>query len=203
MKRNVKENKGVQFSLFEDMREKTTEELVCELTNKNVVAEDCISEYYFEKLFNSLTPQRRRIAAAAVELYKRREVSRDKRKSIRSSVDACEEMKPLLCDLQSEEFWVICLNQAAKMINKVRISLGGIDQTIADVRLIMKELIKVNACAFIAVHNHPSGNPRPSTQDRGLTEMLKDAGKLMNIKLQDHIIIAHNNYYSFNDEGAL
>lgn len=203
MRRSTKGNRGVQLSLFEDMREKTTKELVCELTNKNVVAEDYVSEYYFEKLFNSLTPQRRRIAAAAVELYKRREVNKDKRKSIRSSVDACEEMKPLLCDLQSEEFWVICLNQAAKVINKVRISLGGIDQTIADVRLIMKELIKVNACAFIAVHNHPSGSPRPSMQDKGLTEMLKNAGKLMNIKLQDHIIIAHNNYYSFNDEGTL
>lgn len=203
MKRNTKGNKGVQLSLFDDMREATEKELIQELTNKPIVSEEWSGEYRLERLFNSLTPQRRRIAKAAVELYKRREIGRDKRKSIRSSEDIYKEMKPYLCDLQNEEFWIICLNQSCKVINKVRISVGGITQTAADIRLIIRKLVEVNATCFVAVHNHPSGNARPSGADNQLTERLKNAGNLFDIRMIDHIIITYNEYYSYNDEGLL
>lgn len=203
MKRNTKGNKGVQLSLFDDMREATEKELISELTNKPIVSEEWSGEYRLERLFNSLTPQRRRIAKAAVELYKRREMGRDKRKSIRSSEDIYKEMKPYLCDLQNEEFWVICLNQSCKVMNKVRISVGGITQTAADIRLIMRELVVVNATCFVAVHNHPSGNARPSGADNQLTERLKNAGNLFDIRMIDHVIVTYGGYYSYNDEGLL
>lgn len=203
MKRNTKGNKGVQLSLFDDMREATEKELIQELMNKPIVSEEWSGEYRLERLFNSLTPQRRRIAKAAVELYKRREIGRDKRKSIRSSEDIYKEMKPYLCDLQNEEFWIICLNQSCKVINKVRISVGGITQTAADIRLIIRKLVEVNATCFVAVHNHPSGNARPSGADNQLTERLKNAGNLFDIRMIDHIIITYNEYYSYNDEGLL
>lgn len=203
MKRNTKGNKGVQLSLFDDMREATEKELISELTNKPIVSEEWSGEYRLERLFNSLTPQRRRIAKAAVELYKRREMGRDKRKSIRSSEDIYKEMKPYLCDLQNEEFWIICLNQSCKVMNKVRISVGGITQTAADIRLIMWELVEVNATCFVAVHNHPSGNARPSGADNQLTERLKNAGNLFDIRMIDHVIVTYGGYYSYNDEGLL
>lgn len=203
MKRNTKGNKGVQLSLFDDMREATEKELIQELTNKPIVSEEWSGEYRLERLFNSLTPQRRRIAKAAVELYKRREIGRDKRKSIRSSEDIYKEMKPYLCDLQNEEFWIICLNHACKVMNKVRISVGGITQTAADIRLIMRELVEVNATCFVAVHNHPSGNVRPSGADNQLTEKLKNAGNLFDIRIIDHVIVTYGGYYSYNDEGLL
>lgn len=203
MKRNTKGNKGVQLSLFDDMREATEKELIQELTNKPIVSEEWSGEYRLERLFNSLTPQRRRIAKAAVELYKRREIGRDKRKSIRSSEDIYKEMKPYLCDLQNEEFWIICLNQSCKVINKVRISVGGITQTAADIRLIIRKLVEVNATCFVAVHNHPSGNARPSGADNQLTERLKNAGNLLDIRIIDHVIVTYGGYYSYNDEGLL
>lgn len=203
MKRNTKGNKGVQLSLFDDMREATEKELISELTNKPIVSEEWSGEYRLERLFDSLTPQRRRIAKAAVELYKRREIGRDKRKSIRSSEDIYKEMKPYLCDLQNEEFWIICLNQSCKVMNKVRISVGGITQTAADIRLIMRELVEVNATCFVAVHNHPSGNARPSGADNQLTERLKNAGNLFDIRMIDHVIVTYGGYYSYDDEGLL
>lgn len=203
MKRNTKGNKGVQLSLFDDMREATEKELISELTNKPIVSEEWSGEYRLERLFNSLTPHRRRIAKAAVELYKRREIGRDKRKSVRSSEDIYKEMKPYLCDLQNEEFWIICLNQSCKVMNKVRISVGGITQTAADIRLIMRELVEVNATCFVAVHNHPSGNARPSGADNQLTERLKNAGNLFDIRMIDHVIVTYDGYYSYNDEGQL
>lgn len=203
MKRSTKGNKGVQLSLFDDMRETTEIELISELTNKPVLSEDWTGEYRLEKLFNSLTPKRRRIAAAAVELYKRKEISRDKRKSIKSSEDIYVEMKPYMVDLQNEEFWIICLNQASRIIEKVRISVGGITQTSADIRLIMRKLVEVNATCFVAAHNHPSGHKNPSQDDNLLTERLKGASKLFDIRMLDHIIVTYDGYYSYNDEGVL
>lgn len=201
--KKTKKNGGIQLSLFDDMREVTDNELICELTNKPAVSEEWTGEYRLERLFNSLTPHRRRIAMAAVELYKRRNVCRDKRKTIRHSGDVFDIMQPLLCDLDNEEFWLIPLNQAGRVIDTVRTTMGGICNTPVDIRLIMRKLVEVAASAFIIVHNHPSGNVQPSTDDRRITEAIRKAAELFNIHLHDHIIIGHNRYYSFSDEGIL
>lgn len=201
--KKTKKNGGIQLSLFDDMREVTDNELICELTNKPVVAEDWTGEYRLERLFNSLTPHRRRIAMAAVELYKRRNICRDKRKTIRHSKDVFDIMQPLLGDLDNEEFWLIPLNQAGRVIDTIRTTMGGICNTPVDIRLIMRKLVEVAATAFIVVHNHPSGNVQPSTDDRRITEKIRKAADVFQIKLQDHIIIGYDRYYSFNDEGIM
>lgn len=201
--KKVKKNGGIQLSLFDDMRELTENELISELTNKPVVAEDWTGEYRLEKLFNSLTPHRRRIAKAAVELYKRRNICRDKRKTIRHSKDVFDIMQPLLGDLDNEEFWLMPLNQAGRVIDTIRTTMGGICNTPVDIRLIMRKLVEVAATAFIVVHNHPSGNVQPSADDRRITEKIRRAADVFQIKLQDHIIIGYDRYYSFNDEGIM
>lgn len=154
--------------------------------------------------FKGLGPAKSITIMAALELGKRRKFQeRVDRKVIRSSIDIYELFHPLLCDLATEEFWVLLMNQAAKMIDKVRISRGGIDQTSADVRTILREALLQHATQIALIHNHPSGSPRPSKEDKCLTEFIKKAAQTMNIRLTDHVIITDGRYYSFNDEGLL
>lgn len=154
--------------------------------------------------FKGLGPAKSITIMAALELGKRRKLQeRPERATIRSSIDIYDLFHPLLCDLPTEEFWVLLLNQASKVINKVRISRGGIDQTTADVRTILREALLQRAVQIVLIHNHPSGNPRPSNDDRHLTELVKKAAQTMNIRLTDHLIVTDGKYYSFNDEGTL
>ncbi len=141
---------------------------------------------------------------AALELGKRRKLQDcSERAVIRSSADVYELFHPLLCDLATEEFWVLLLNQASKVIDKVRVSRGGIDQTTADVRTILREALLRRATQIILVHNHPSGNTRPSMDDKRLTEQVKKGAQTMNIHLADHVVVTDGRYYSFSDEGML
>ena len=141
---------------------------------------------------------------AALELGKRRTLQeRPERPAVRSSRDIYELFHPLLCDLATEEFWVLLLNQAARVIDKVRISRGGLDQTTADVRTILREALLARATQLALVHNHPSGNTTPSPDDARLTQAVRDAARLMNIHVLDHVIVTDGAYYSFNDEGRL
>lgn len=196
---------AIQLSLFDnDYREKTDNELISELTRKSDIVSDIWEgEYCLERLFNSLTPQRRRIAVAAVELYKRREVKRRTFDRIRSSADIYDIMRPLVGDLPNEEFWIVALNTSSNITMKKRISVGGINQTSVDIRLIMRILIEEGAVMFVAVHNHPSGNTHPSNEDKRLTENLRNAAQLFNIRMMDHVIVTDDGYYSFCDEGMI
>lgn len=196
---------AIQLSLFDDdYREKTDNELINELTNKaDIVSDVWEGEYRLERLFNSLTPHRRRIAVAAVELYRRRELTRRNAVSVRSSSDIYNMMRPLVGDLVNEEFWIIALSQSSRIIERKRISVGGIDQTSVDIRLIMRILIEVGATQFVAVHNHPSGNSRPSNEDMRLTDSLKSAARLFHIRMMDHVIVTDDGYYSFCDDGMI
>ncbi len=181
-------------------------ELLYEISNNRQIVSDIERSNEvidLEKLFSSLTPGRRRVAVAAVEIYKRQQSQQVERREIFGSTDIYELMGPLIGDLPNEEFWVISLNQSAKLIKKVRISVGGITQTSADIRLIMRVLIDTRATQFAAVHNHPSGNIRPSNEDKKLTEQLKKAAGLFNIRMIDHVIITNGGYYSFGDEGLI
>lgn len=181
-------------------------ELLYEISNNRQIVSDIERSNEvidLEKLFSSLTPGRRRVAVAAVEIYKRQQSQQVERREIFWSADIYELMGPLIGDLPNEEFWVISLNQSAKLIKKVRISVGGITQTSADIRLIMRVLIDTGATQFAAVHNHPSGNIRPSNEDKKLTEQLKKAAGLFNIRMIDHVIITNGGYYSFGDEGLI
>lgn len=154
--------------------------------------------------FKGLGPAKSITILAALELGKRRKLREHaERLTIRSSEDIYHLFHPLLCDLPYEEFWVLLLNQAAKVIDKVRISRGGIDQTTADVRSILREALLQRATQIALVHNHPSGNTRPSNDDLRLTQQVRQAAQTMNIRLLDHVIVTDGSYYSFCDEDQL
>ncbi len=102
-----------------------------------------------------------------------------------------------------EEFYLLLLNRANKVIGWHCISQGGLDSTVADIRIIFSITLKCVASGIIVAHNHPSGNLKPSETDITLTRKIKEAGKLLDITLFDHIIISNEGYYSFADEGML
>ena len=154
--------------------------------------------------FKGMGPAKSLTVMAALELGRRRKLQeRMERPLITSSVDIYELFHPLMCDLPTEEFWVLLLNRSNRVIGKERISSGGIDQTTADVRTILREALLSRATQIAVVHNHPSGNARPSQEDRRITERIKEAGRFMNIHLTDHVIVCDGTYFSFNDEGLL
>lgn len=154
--------------------------------------------------FKGLGPAKSITLMAALELGRRRnDYLPARRATIRCSTDIYQLFHPLLRDLPYEEFWVLLLNQAARVIDKVRISRGGIDQTTADVRSILREALLQRATQLALVHNHPSGNVQPSNDDRRLTASVQSAAKLMNIRLLDHLVVTDGSYYSFADEGLI
>ena len=102
-----------------------------------------------------------------------------------------------------EEFKVLFLNRANKVLGIYEVSSGGITGTVADPRLIFIAALKAAACSIFLAHNHPSGSLKPSRADEELTEKIKYGGKFLDIHLLDHIIISAEGYYSFADEGLL
>ncbi len=141
---------------------------------------------------------------AAMELGRRRKESEEVKKTkITSSKDCYDAMRPHLLDLPYEEFWVLLLNRANQVIKPFKISSGGVAGTVADPKLIFKAAIDELASAIILIHNHPSGNKQPSQADKDLTKKLKEAGRLLDLPILDHLIFTDNDYFSFADEGIL
>ncbi|WP_072532256.1 DNA repair protein RadC [Bacteroides ilei] len=141
---------------------------------------------------------------AAAELGKRRmEEEPLERKSVRCSKDIYMLFYPLMCDLPVEECWILLLNQSSKVIDRLKVSIGGLASTQVDIRCILREALLKRAVSVILCHNHPSGNVSPSRDDDRLTEALRRAGEVMNIRLLDHIIITDGTYYSYSDEGRI
>lgn len=122
---------------------------------------------------------------------------------ITKSKDAFNTMQPIIGELNHEEFWVVFLNNAQKIIETEQQSKGGLTSTVIDIRLIFKKALEINATKMILCHNHPSGMLQPSNEDISVTKKLKDAGKTLNIQVIDHLIITENAYFSFADEGIL
>jgi DNA repair protein RadC len=141
---------------------------------------------------------------SALELGRRRkEADFEKRNQITCAKDAYLLLQAELMDLPYEEFWILLLNKANQVIKKVQISRGGIAGTVADVRLIMKSGIEHLASSMILVHNHPSGNLKPSQEDLLLTKKVKQAGELMDITVLDHLIFTDKGFFSFADNEML
>ena len=141
---------------------------------------------------------------AAMELARRKSDAKPtQRDTIRSSRDAFSVFYPVLCDLRHEELWMALINQAGKVIEKLKISQGGTEKTIADMRDILDPAIRSHCSGIILCHNHPSGNIQPSHDDDRLTSNLTQAAKIMNIKLLDHLILYDQTYYSYADEGRI
>lgn len=141
---------------------------------------------------------------SALELGRRRkEIQTADRPKISGSQDAYDQLKGVLMDLSHEEFWILLLNRANRILKKQQISLGGMHGTVADPKIIFKIALEEKASGLIVAHNHPSGNLTASQQDIELTRKLKEGGKLLEIQILDHLIIAGKNYFSFADEGML
>lgn len=142
--------------------------------------------------------------AAALELGRRRrgeEAAKVAR--ISGSRDVFELMQPLIGELPHEEFWIVYLNNANKVLHSVLLSKGGITGTLVDVRLVMKQALELGAVALILAHNHPSGTLKPSEADKLITRKLNKAAEALDLKILDHLIITERDYYSFADHNAL
>jgi len=135
---------------------------------------------------------RRRRTEDALELVK-----------IASSSTVFELLQPILGELPHEEFWILYLNNANKIIEKLPISKGGITGTLVDVRVTLKKALELGATSLILAHNHPSGNLNPSEADKQITKKLKIAAESIDIKVLDHLIVTEKSYFSFADEGLM
>lgn len=141
---------------------------------------------------------------AAMELGRRRAgLHQPEKIPVKSSETVYNLFHPLLGDLEHEEFWLLMLNRANRVLGRFKVSQGGLSGTVIDTRIILKKALDNLASSIIICHNHPSGNNQPSDADVKITEKLKKAAEMLEIKLLDHVIIAEKSYFSFADEGLI
>lgn len=141
---------------------------------------------------------------AALELGRRRkEQAIPERPGISHSREAYELLKTYFSDLNHEEFWLILLNRANRVLSKHLISKGGQAGTIADPKIIFNIALLNHASSLLLAHNHPSGNLKPSKSDIELTHKLQEGAKLLDLQIIDHLIFTDHAYFSFADEGLI
>ncbi|HUX84186.1 MAG TPA: DNA repair protein RadC [Chitinophagaceae bacterium] len=141
---------------------------------------------------------------AALEIGKRsRALSADSKPMIRSSRDAAAILEPVFADQPHESFGMLFLNHAGRVNHMELISKGGISGTVVDPRILFKKALDQGAASLVLCHNHPSGSLKPSEADLILTRKLREAGKLLDINVVDHIIVSREGYFSFADQGLL
>ena len=141
---------------------------------------------------------------SALEIGRRKkETEPNKKVYISSSEDAHKVIRSHLEDLKHEEFWILILNRRNQVLKKQLISSGGVSGTVADPKIIFNAALQELASCIILIHNHPSGNLKPSQSDLDLTKKLKNAGEVLEIPVIDHIIYTDEGYLSFADEGLL
>lgn len=142
---------------------------------------------------------------AEIEIFYRNKVKMADMEKVCGSRDVYEVLQriwsPKLDHI--EEFMVLCLNRANRVLGWAKISQGGLSGTVADPKIIFQVALKSNACSLILAHNHPSGNLQPSEADIHLTRKLKEAGTLLDLPVLDHLIVSSEGFYSFADEGLL
>ena len=144
------------------------------------------------------------ILSAAFELVRRIQSRKDvDRPLFKRSSDVAGHYLPLMRDLRKEVFKVLLLNRANRFIKEVPISEGTLDASVVHPRDVFREALLEPAAGIILIHNHPSGNPSPSDEDLRITKQLVEAGRLLGIKVYDHIILAGGSYRSLADEGLL
>jgi DNA repair protein RadC len=140
----------------------------------------------------------------ALELGRRRRLEEAlERPKINSSKAVFDIMQPILGELNHEEFWVLYLNNSNKIMYKNQLSSGGITGTLVDVRMLFKKALELSSVAVILCHNHPSGSLKPSKSDIDLTKKIQQAGKSLDIKILDHLLITEKAYFSFADSKLI
>lgn len=154
--------------------------------------------------FMGVGPVKAVTIAAALELGKRRRAAESVRRlQIKNSRDIYELFHARLIDLSHEECWLLLMNNQHRIIDTIRISHGGVSETTVDPKIVLKHALEKLASAIVLCHNHPSGNPNPSSCDDKITNKLKMACFNMDIQLTDHVIFSDSGYYSYADEGKL
>jgi DNA repair protein RadC len=142
--------------------------------------------------------------SAAFEIVRRIQSRKDADRPVfKKSSDVANHYLPLMRDLRKEVFKVLLLNRANRFIREVFVSEGTLDASIVHPRDVFKEALLEPAAGIILIHNHPSGNPSPSDEDLRITKQLVEAGRLLGIKVYDHIILAGESYRSLADEGLM
>lgn len=156
------------------------------------------------RMMGGLGLQRARLLLAAAEFGRRVAAAQAQETvTITGSDDVVRLFRPQLEDLAHEECWVLHLSGSNRILERQRVSQGGVDCTIVDHRLIVKRALELLATRLILVHNPPSGSAEPSPQDKVLTERLAQAAALFDIRLVDHLVIARQGHYSFCKAGLL
>lgn len=122
---------------------------------------------------------------------------------IASDADVVRVMRPIVGALQHEECWVLYLASSGRILERMRVSQGGVQATVVDCRLIIKRALELLAVQIVIVHNHPSGSVEPSGQDVALTERVAEAARLFEIRLLDHVIVAQGEHYSFRGHNLV
>lgn len=141
---------------------------------------------------------------AALELGKRRRLTETlQQNQILSSIDIYNIFQPILGDIKHEESWALFLNNSNKLIKKIQLSKGGLTGTIIDIRILIREALECSATNIVLIHNHPSGNTKPSKEDDKITNKVKEACNLLDIYLLDHLIISDYKYFSYRDNNLL
>lgn len=186
------------FELRDDYRTTFHKALdLLQLTEEDIAS---VTSYY--ELFAKLALPERSWALAAVEVYKHF-LYRHTAQRVCCSRDIYELMEPCLRGIENEECWVVLMGNANKVLKKIRLSVGGIDRTVIDVRLVLREAVRASASALALLHNHPGGSRLPSREDNQLTSRLKQACEVIGIRLFDHLIFTDTGFYSYADEGRL
>jgi DNA repair protein RadC len=185
------------------------------MSGENVIdmSNRLIKEYSLEKLFDcslkelqqikGIGPSKAMQILAMSELGKRYSQSKNPVKKISSAKDVFDYFHEKFKDEKQEHFYVLILNSQNHIIKEEFISKGVLDAAIIHPREVFKPAIKHSASKIILIHNHPSGNPKPSPEDLEVTKQLIEAGKLIDIKILDHVIIGNGEWWSWvEDEGV-
>ncbi len=195
----------------------TDKELLTVLTGDETIAEQLLTEVggSIERLgrlnlsrlrmIGGLGLRRAQLLMAATE-YGRRTASKhavDADTVIRQSDDIVRLFRPQLEGLAHEECWAIYLTASNRIIERQRISQGGVQATVVDPRIVVKRALELLASQLILIHNHPSGAAEPSPEDKIMTRQIARASALFEIQLLDHIILSHEGEFSFRGAGLL
>lgn len=183
----------------------TKKENVIDMSNR------LISKYGIDKLsvlslkelqeINGIGPAKAMKIKASFEFNKRQNVSKKEGMVIKSAKDVFEYLYPKLMDLDKEHFVILHLDSKNKIVKNETISVGILNASIIHPREVFKSAIKESANSIIMAHNHPSGDPTPSEEDRQITQKLMEAGELLDIKVLDHVIVGNEKWWSWKEEN--
>ena len=187
------------------IRKKTAIDLARELLDRYESLQKLFSRSPSELMtVKGIGPAKAATLSAAFQLVRRIQSRKDADRPVfKRSSDVVGHYLPLMRDLRKEVFKVLLLNRANRFVKEVFISEGTLDASVVHPRDVFKEALLEPAAGVILIHNHPSGNPSPSDEDLRITKQLVEAGRLLGIKVYDHIILAGDTYRSLADEGLL